>query len=158
MRRSLWLIGGALGAAAAASAGIAVLWTVPGPYSSEAALDAEVVAKGRTLYRTHCAGCHGINLEGQPDWQTPLPSGRLPAPPHDATGHTWHHPDGILLRITKEGPAAIVGADYESNMPGFGDVLTDTEIRSILEFIKGTWPEREHEYQAEMTRRERGAE
>ena len=43
-------------------------------------------------------------------------------------------------------------------MPGFGHVLADTEIRSILEFIKSTWPEREHEYQAEMTRRERGAE
>ncbi|MEX2430451.1 MAG: cytochrome c [Dehalococcoidia bacterium] len=115
------------------------------------------LAAGRTLYQTHCAECHGANLEGQPDWQTPLPNGRLPAPPHDATGHTWHHPDGVLFRITREGPAAVVGDGYESDMPGFAGVLTDAEIESILAYIKSTWPEREHRYQAEMTRREREA-
>lgn len=29
-----------------------------------------------------------------------LPSGRLPAPPHDHV----HHPDGVLYPITKDGP------------------------------------------------------
>jgi mono/diheme cytochrome c family protein len=81
----------------------------------------------------------------------------LPAPPHDTSGHTWHHPDGILFRITKEGPAAVVGDGYESDMPGFGDVLSDREIRAVLEFIKSTWPERERRYQAEMSRREKEA-
>ena len=63
--------------------------------------NAETIALGRTIYETQCAACHGAQLEGQPDWQMPLPSGRLPAPPHDATGHTWHHPDDILFRIVK---------------------------------------------------------
>lgn len=110
---------------------------------------------GEALYRTHCASCHGADLEGQPDWQTPLASGRLPAPPHDATGHTWHHPDGVLLRIIREGPAEVVGGGYESDMPGFGEVLSDREIGAIIEFLKSTWPERERRYQSEMTRRER---
>ena len=26
-----------------------------------------------------------------------LPNGRLPAPPHDVSGHTWHHPDQVLI-------------------------------------------------------------
>lgn len=90
--------------------------------------NAETIALGRTIYETQCAACHGAQLEGQPDWQMPLPSGRLPAPPHDATGHTWHHPDDILFRIVKEGTAAIVGGGYESDMPGFADVLSDAEI------------------------------
>ena len=115
--------------------------------------NAETIALGRTIYETQCAACHGAQLEGQPDWQMPLPSGRLPAPPHDATGHTWHHPDDILFRIVKEGTAAIVGGGYESDMPGFADVLSDAEIRAVLAFIKSTWPERERGYQEEVSRR-----
>ncbi len=112
---------------------------------------------GRQIYAVNCAACHGAKLEGQPDWKRRLPTGRLPAPPHGASGHTWHHPDGVLFRITKEGPAAVVGDGYESDMPGFGDVLPDREIGAVLEFIKSTWPERERRYQAEMSRREKEA-
>ena len=117
--------------------------------------NAETIALGRTIYETQCAACHGAQLEGQPDWQMPLPSGRLPAPPHDATGHTWHHPDDILFRIVKEGTAAIVGGGYESDMPGFADVLSYAEIRAVLAYIKSTWPERERSYQAETSARGR---
>jgi hypothetical protein len=75
------------------------------------------IALGRAVYDAHCAACHGAELEGQPDWRTPLPSGRLPAPPHDASGHTWHHPDAVLFRIVRDGAAAVVGGGYESDMP-----------------------------------------
>ncbi|MBI1620509.1 c-type cytochrome [Aquamicrobium zhengzhouense] len=115
--------------------------------------DAATIAAGRTIYGDHCAACHGVQLEGQPDWKTPLPSGRLPAPPHDASGHTWHHADEMLFRIVKEGTAAVVGGNYESDMPGFGDTLGDAEIRAVLAFIKSTWPERERGFQEEVSRR-----
>lgn len=101
---------------------------------------AVVLAEGRAIYEAECASCHGTELEGQPGWRSPLPSGRLPAPPHDASGHTWHHPDDVLFRIVKEGTAAIVGGGYESDMPGFGDVLNDAEIDAVLAYIKSTWP------------------
>ena len=106
-----------------------------------AAQDAQLIT-GERLYQENCASCHGADLEGQPDWRSRLPSGRLPAPPHDASGHTWHHPDRVLIDITKRGPAAIVGNGYESDMPGFEGVLTDKEIADIIDYIKGTWPER----------------
>ena len=115
--------------------------------ASNAASSAEVIEQGRQIYADQCASCHGAQLEGQPDWKTPLPSGRLPAPPHDAGGHTWHHPDDILFRIVREGTAAIVGGGYESDMPGFADLLSDAEIRAVLAYIKSTWPERERTYQ-----------
>lgn len=120
--------------------------------ASNAASSAEVIEQGRQIYADQCASCHGAQLEGQPDWRTPLPSGRLPAPPHDASGHTWHHPDDVLFRIVKEGTAAIVGGGYESDMPGFGDVLSDSEIRAALAYIKSTWPERERAYQQNVSR------
>ncbi len=106
---------------------------------------------GRQLYLDNCANCHGADLEGQPDWRRPLPSGRLPAPPHDATGHTWHHPDRVLRDIILRGTAEVVGGGYESDMPGFAGILTGAEVEAILDYLKSEWPERERMHQARVT-------
>ncbi len=108
------------------------------------------VAAGQQLYAENCASCHGANREGQPDWRRRLDTGRMPAPPHDETGHTWHHADRALFQITKGGVAAVVPG-YESDMSAFGELLTDDEIADILVFIKSTWPERQREFQAEVS-------
>lgn len=113
-----------------------------------------LLALGATVYADACASCHGADLEGAPDWRTPGPDGLLPAPPHDASGHTWHHGDGTLFRLTKEGPAAVVGGGYRSAMPGFGDMLSDQEIWAVLAFIRSTWPPRARAYQAAITAQE----
>ena len=107
--------------------------------------------EGRQLYLDNFAACHGETLEGQPQWRERLPNGRMPAPPHDETGHTWHHSDDQLFRITHDGVAAIVGGDYESDMPAFGDTMTDDEIWAVLDYIKSTWPGRERDYQAQRS-------
>lgn len=102
---------------------------------------------GRAIYLERCASCHGVALEGQPDWMRRLPSGRLPAPPHDASGHTWHHSDRQLFDIVKNGLATIVPG-YETDMPAFADAMTDDEIRAVLDYIKSTWPDRERDVQS----------
>lgn len=111
----------------------------------------ERIALGQRLYAENCAACHGADLNGQPDWQTPLASGRMPAPPHNASGHTWHHSDQELFTITKNGLAAVV-PNYESDMPAFGTTFSDDEIASVLAFIKSTWPKQERNYQAARTK------
>lgn len=108
------------------------------------------IAQGAVLYAENCASCHGANLEGQPDWRRRKENGRMPAPPHDATGHTWHHADRPLFTITKLGVGAVVPG-YESDMPASEGILADDEIVDILAFIKSTWPERERGFQAEVT-------
>lgn len=108
-------------------------------------------SEGRVLYAANCANCHGANLEGQVDWMKRLPNGRLPAPPHDESGHTWHHSDKQLFTIVKMGLAAIAPG-YESDMPVFDGVLTDVQIEAVLGYIKSTWPERARGYQAARTR------
>lgn len=119
--------------------------------------DATRVALGAKLYAQHCAACHGAKLEGQPEWRRRLPNARLPAPPHDESGHTWHHPDNVLFAITKSGlvpPYAPRG--YASDMPPFGGVLKDEEIWAVLAFIKSHWKSREVlETRAEMNRQAR---
>lgn len=119
--------------------------------------DAALVAVGQGVYASHCAACHGANLEGQPRWRERLPNRRMPAPPHDASGHTWHHPDDMLFGITKYGliPGKYAPPGYESDMPAFGDTLTDKEIRAVLAYIKSTWPDRERAYQIEIDRKAR---
>lgn len=104
--------------------------------------DATIVALGSEIYAAQCASCHGADLEGEENWRETGPDGLLPAPPHDETGHTWHHPDAQLFAITKYGTAAVVGGGYRSAMMGFGDVLTDAEIVAVLSYIKSTWPDR----------------
>ncbi len=121
--------------------------------ASAAGETAERVELGRNIYTKHCASCHGAKLEGQPNWRTRNADGRLPAPPHDASGHTWHHDDEHLFRITKEGPAGIVGKGYVSDMPGFADTLSDAEIEAVITFIKSTWPERIRKRHDRLNRR-----
>ncbi|WP_239350990.1 cytochrome c [Microvirga sp. ACRRW] len=109
-------------------------------------IDPDQIKLGTRLYAERCASCHGAKLEGQPNWQEPLSDGRMPAPPHDASGHTWHHSDAELFTITKKGLGAFVPG-YRSDMPAFEGTLSDEEIRAIIAFIRSTWPRTEREYQ-----------
>lgn len=103
--------------------------------------DAGVLALGKKVYEARCAACHGAQLEGQPRWRERDSSGRLTAPPHDASGHTWHHPEEVLFNITKFGVAKAANLkDYDSAMPAFEGVLTDAEIIAVLSWIKSRWP------------------
>ncbi len=108
---------------------------------------------GKKVYDAQCAACHGANLEGQANWRQRLANGMLPAPPHDASGHTWHHPDRQLFDMTKYGSAALAGPGYKTTMRGFGDVLRDTEIRAVLVYIKSHWPKKIRARQAQISGR-----
>ena len=106
---------------------------------------------GAKLYAEHCASCHGANLEGQPNWQSRNPDGTLPAPPHDRTGHTWHHEDNLLFDYVKSGGQAALEkrgvVNFKSGMPAFDALLSDEEIWIVIDFVKSKWGIREREYQ-----------
>lgn len=125
----------------AAGIGVAV-WQTGG--GAQAGLlpwdDPAQLARGAEIYAENCASCHGAALEGEPDWRQRDAEGYLPAPPHDASGHTWHHPDEQLITITTLGTEAVVGGGYRSRMPGFSDALEEDEILAVLAYIKSTWP------------------
>lgn len=102
----------------------------------------EQVALGAAVYAKSCADCHGANLEGKPNWRVKNADGTLKPPPHDATGHTWHHPDNLLFKITKDGGQDGAPAGFTSAMPGFGKNLSDEEIWAVVAYIKSRWPEK----------------
>ncbi len=134
-------VGALVGLAAVAAV---AFWPQPAPEPAIALApdDAAVVAEGARIYAAECASCHGADLEGEANWRERGPDGRLPAPPHDESGHTWHHPDVMLFALTKEGPPKEMGngEPYHSNMPAFEATLSDDEIIAVLSYIKSRWP------------------
>ena len=111
---------------------------------------------GERLYIQQCASCHGVNLEGQPDWKLQNEDGSFRAPPHDESGHTWHHGDRTLLDAIRLGGARFndLNIGGTSNMPAFDEVLSDEEITAVLAYIKSTWTEENQAWQQEATIRE----
>ena len=153
-RYAVWVVAGVL-AAIVAGVGYGYLMAVSGG-GGPGANDVEQLALGQEVYTEACASCHGANLEGQPNWKVRQANGRLPAPPHDDTGHTWHHPDQLLFEMTKLGVEAIGPEGYESDMPGFADTLSDDQIWAVLAYIKRTWPANIRAGQDSMTQRYQG--
>jgi cytochrome c len=110
--------------------------------------DLSVTKLGKTVYIENCASCHGAALEGQANWKQRDPDGYMPAPPHDVSGHTWHHPSSYLFLMTKYGIEKMIGEEYPNNMPAYKNELTDNEIIAVLSYIKSTWPkpiQRQHD-------------
>lgn len=118
--------------------------------------DIRLVMTGKPLYEQHCAACHGVSMAGQPNWRQRMANGRLPAPPHDDSGHTWHHSDQVLLNITLNGlvPGITAPPGYQSDMPAYRDILSEQQARAILAYIKTFWSDASLKAQMDITRRE----
>ncbi|MGZ8291791.1 MAG: c-type cytochrome [Telluria sp.] len=144
-------------AAVAIAAGVALFprpATPPGAPAFIDPADQALVLRGKAIYAHQCASCHGASLEGQPNWRERLPNGRLPAPPHDVSGHTWHHPDAVLVDIVRHGlaPGRTAPEGYQSDMPAYAATLPDADIRAVLAYIKSHWPAEALEAQREASR------
>ena len=114
----------------------------------------EPIEAGGQIYLANCAACHGASGEGAPDSPVGGPDRRVPAPPHDSRGHTWHHSDGLLFRVVKYGDASLTLPGFESGMPVFEGKLRDDEIRAVISYIKTLWGPEERAFQAEVSERD----
>ena len=109
--------------------------------------DAGTVALGRALYLEHCAACHGAEGQGAARWQSPNATGELPAPPHDSTGHTWKHADGMLYRIVSDGWRDPFNETERLTMPAFAGVLAPAEIEAVVTYLKTLWTPEQRAFQ-----------
>ena len=149
--RGVWILVAALLVAGGAIGGW-FYYTSLSPGTRADPRNAAQVAMGVEVYVQHCARCHGDKLEGERNWMQRKASGRLPAPPHDASGHTWHHPDSQLFGIVKNGITPYAPPGYQSDMPTFGSTLSDEEVWAVLAYIKSSWPEEIRERQQQLTK------
>lgn len=111
-----------------------------------------VLSQGQSLYNRWCAHCHGYNGEGQlaSTVENTLNLGMKTVPAHDSTGHTWQHPDNLLVQVIKKG---IQNPLNHYQMPAFEGTLTDTEINSLLSYMRQWWTDEQRQHQAAVTQR-----
>ncbi|MBI4219257.1 MAG: cytochrome c [Chloroflexi bacterium] len=108
-------------------------------------------SRGEQLYVATCQSCHGGATDGS---MMDIP------PPHNANGHTWHHPDCQLIDTVLNGSGAtgemmrkMMGADEDApRMPAFKSSLSDKDVAAILGYIKTFWTEDQRQFQAKTTR------
>ncbi|MCT8266276.1 cytochrome c [Afifella sp. JA880] len=86
---------------------------------------------GRHLYVGLCAGCHGIDGEGQPHASVPLDTN---------TTAMLDNPLN-LIRIISEGVPArpLGGHERMQEMPAFADRLTDRELADLANYLRERW-------------------
>ncbi len=130
--RKILIVGAALALAMAAT-----YVTVMVPRQQVRHADA---GRGAAVYAANCAGCHGENMQGQPDWHHLNAAGRLPAPPLDGTGHGWRHSNAELFHMVKFSVLDQAGPGYRTDMPAFDGKLSDDDINAVLGYIHSRWP------------------
>lgn len=88
-------------------------------------------AAGEQLFVANCSGCHQATGEGLPETFPPL-KGNSAVNDDDATQHIH----AVLFGL--EG-ATVDGFAYESQMPAFGDMLSDAEVANIINYERSSW-------------------
>lgn len=116
--------------------------------ASQADFDIATVVLGGKLYAKNCASCHGDKGEGSPNWRKRKPDGKLLPPPLNGSGHTWHHPQALLVSIITNG-TVIQGGE----MPAWGDKLSTQEIEAVILWAQSKWPEEIYKSWLEVTKR-----
>lgn len=130
------------------------------PTSATPVATVVVVRSGEALFSGICASCHGLSGEGQPNWHIRKEDGTLPPPPLNGDGHTWHHGDGFLYKVVRDGGKWMESPDiphFKSGMPAFGEQLSHDEIIGIITYVKSLWGDKTgrgmsiREWQAEVS-------
>ncbi len=101
--------------------------------------------RGQQVYDANCVSCHAGPAGGAIDDYPPR---------HNANGHTWHHPDCFITRVTRDGisqPSALAPPDAPT-MPAFRDRLSPDDIDAVLAYIKTLWTPEQRIAQASFTR------
>lgn len=85
------------------------------------------IAKGREVYETGCALCHGANGKGNPDWESAI----RPIDFSDCgtTAESSEHWQMIVARGGR-------WAGLASVMPAFGEAFTEEEISAVVAYIR----------------------
>lgn len=141
-----------LGVVLVATATVLAGWRTTRPEGGRAS--PALVQRGAALYNAHCLRCHGGATGGDK---------RDVPPPHNANGHTWHHPDCLIRDIVLNGFSRFDGVPPgrpgdapgpKPTMPAFRGRLSDEDVAAILAYVKTWWSEEQRQGQARITRRQ----
>ena len=106
------------------------------PHASAAAkIDKDVQAHGESLYKDHCAACHGANGEGGGG-----PNGVVYVPLAGNRKVLLETPANLIHIVVNGGfPPTTAGDPRPYGMPPFGPSLKDEEIAVLATYVRGAW-------------------
>ncbi len=93
-----------------------------------AGLDSADAARGRALFSTHCAGCHGPDGRGD----GPASAGLVPPPANFTDGfHARYYSDAGRMEIIREGSPGTAMAPFKSVLDAQGVLDVYAHVRSL---------------------------
>ncbi|HET9097084.1 MAG TPA: cytochrome c [Candidatus Baltobacteraceae bacterium] len=118
-------------AAAASPAATTATTTTTTTTKTVAAGGAASAAAGQKVYTTNCSSCHQANGKGQPSVFPPLDGNPVVTGPADK-----------VIAIVKNGLSGkitVAGATYNGQMPAWKGTLSDSDIASVVTYIRSAW-------------------
>jgi mono/diheme cytochrome c family protein len=88
-------------------------------------------AAGMKVFTTNCSSCHQANGKGQPGVFPPLAGNAVVTGPADK-----------VITIVKNGLSGKItvnGATYNGQMPAWKGTLSDSDIASVITYIRSSW-------------------
>lgn len=102
--------------------------------------DRAQLQRGATLYRAHCARCHGDRGQGTVlPWNVRQADGFYPPPPLDDSAHAWHHPTAVLAGVVREG-----SPPGEGKMPAWKGKLSEQDIVDVVVYVTSFWSDEKY--------------
>lgn len=88
-------------------------------------------AAGEKVYTTNCSSCHQANGKGQPGVFPPLAGNSVVTGPATAVI--------TIVKNGKSGPITVNGTKYNGQMPAWKGTLSDSDIASVVTYIRSSW-------------------
>jgi len=86
---------------------------------------------GAKIYNTNCSSCHQANGKGQPGVFPPLAGNPVVTGPADKVTH--------IVKNGLSGKITVNGATYNGQMPAWKSTLSDSDIASVVTYIRSSW-------------------
>lgn len=100
------------------------------PYGGDR-VSPELVGAGAAIYKERCEKCHGASGRG----------GFFSGPPLAGSAVVQGEDPASLINIIIFGPSRAKGVSYGpwETMSGYGDVLDDSQVVAVSNFVRGSW-------------------
>jgi mono/diheme cytochrome c family protein len=120
-------------AAASAAASAAPSAAASGTTSSTTTVAAggASAAAGQKVFTTNCSSCHQANGKGQPGVFPPLAGNAVVTGPADKVIH--------IVKNGLSGKISVNGTTYNGQMPAWKGTLSDSDIASVVTYIRSAW-------------------
>jgi mono/diheme cytochrome c family protein len=112
-----------------------------------APVPAEAVAAGAGIYKDHCEKCHGSSGRG----------GMFMGPPLSGSAIVQQEDPASLINAVLYGakpPKGITLGAWETMQP-YADVLSDAQVASVANYVRGSWGNRAPQVDAAAVTRQR---